>query len=201
MASLHHLEILVREGRQLAERLANQYSFLIQAVRQNSASSQWLLSSGKAKLLLTQPRYGAFLENSSTSSSLKFQSDKFRFGIDTVFDVAIQVKDVEGIVQRARTLGADIMQEPRKIQDGDGVCETAVIKSCVGNVVHTVVNCCQYSGPFFPGFSNVEKKPPTQPEIVQAIDHVTLVCNQGEVDNVLHWYESVFGFSRFLMNK
>ncbi|XP_071488068.1 4-hydroxyphenylpyruvate dioxygenase-like protein [Diadema antillarum] len=82
-----------------------------------------------------------------------------RGNIDTVCNVAFEVCDVEATVKRANSGGAQVLCQPTVIRDPHGYVEVAAVKSCVGNVVHTILNTKQYKGTFLPGFSSVTCNP------------------------------------------
>lgn len=200
MSTLHHLEILVKDGLRFARQISAQYSFAVKGFRESGCATQWLLQSGSASFLVTQPNIVDFECIRSKHPNLNGQSPKFLRGVDTFFDVAIRVKDVDRVLRQLSAVGGDVLQEKMKVHDAYGSCEVAVIKSCVGNVVHTLIDREQYAGTFLPGFSSVVSQVPPHSH-VRHIDHITLVCERGKVDEVLRWYERVFGFSRFLMNR
>ncbi|XP_076070050.1 uncharacterized protein LOC143041839 [Oratosquilla oratoria] len=72
--------------------------------------------------------------------------------IDSVFNVALVVKDVDVLTERVRAKGGEVLREPCDIKDEFGVVRYAIVGSCCGNVVHTLLDKQGYSGEFLPGF-------------------------------------------------
>jgi 4-hydroxyphenylpyruvate dioxygenase-like putative hemolysin len=88
--------------------------------------------------------------------------------------------------------------------DTYGSIEYACIKSCLGNVVHTLLDTSKYTGIYLPGFV------PTSTEIdgsssdrllMRSIDHVAFAVSRDEALSTMAWYETVLGMKRFLVNQ
>ena len=205
MASLHHLELMVKDGARFMQRISRQYSLALHATRETDAACQWVLRTGSATFLITQPKHAPLRDAfHADHPGLHLQSGKFHRGVDTFFDVAVRVKNVDTVLRNVAALGGGQILLPKtRMTDSRGYCDRAVIRSCVGNVVHTLIDRENYDGAFLPGFEEVgisEDSRRTDGGI-EHVDHITLVCQRGNVDNVLSWYEKVFGFSRFFMNR
>lgn len=207
MATLHHLELLVKDGLRFATNLAKQYSMTLSALRETEGACQWVVRTGNAVFVVTEPKDSKLPYSHPQHPALSLQSSKFDQGVDTVFDIAVRVKNISRILTNYRAIGGEILMPATRTRDEFGICERAVIRSCVGNVVHTLINRENYKGPFLPGFISstpaLENKSSafSTESLINHVDHITLVCQRGETDNVLSWYEKVFGFSRFFMNK
>ena len=200
---MHHLELLVKDGFRFATNLSKQYKMRLSALRETETASQWVIRTSNAVFLVTQPKDGKMDFYHPQHPALSLQSTKYLQGVDTVFDIAVRVKNVDRIVTNCHAMGGEVLLPTTTSTDQYGTCESAVIRSCVGNVVHTLINRENYTGPFLPGFtcSASELKNSSDEALIDRIDHITLVCQRGETDKVLSWYEKVFGFSRFFMNK
>ena len=146
---------------------------------------------------------------------------------DSVFNVALRVRDVEATVCRAARAGSHVLQPPVRVDDADGSAEYAVIRSMCGNLVHTVINTDQYSGTFLPGFlssgesaaedrsgrvtrgdasdagaaADAARSADVAGQDSEFFDHVTLTCRRGESTALLDWYQNVFGMRRFQLNR
>ncbi|XP_064629910.1 4-hydroxyphenylpyruvate dioxygenase-like protein [Lineus longissimus] len=133
---------------------------------------------------------------------------------DSVFNVALEVNNVADCVKRVSDNGGEIIRLPRTVRDDDGHVTYATIKSCVGNVLHTLIDSSNYRGVFLPGFSSVncdqdlpfvnqaencDDNKVTSP--FQGIDHVAFALNRGYSRDVMKWYNKVFGMEKFKINR
>ncbi|XP_038046247.1 4-hydroxyphenylpyruvate dioxygenase-like protein [Patiria miniata] len=142
---------------------------------------------------------------------------------DTVFNVAFEVRDVAETLARAASNGAKVLCQPAVISDptNGGHVTIAAVQSCIGNVVHTLIDSSPYNGVFLPGFvaagdrsnliggsignnskathntSLVNGGPPMC--LMSHIDHVTFACPIGSSSEALEFYEKCFGMKRFLL--
>ena len=88
--------------------------------------------------------------------------------------------------------------------DQYGSIEYACIKSCIGNVVHTLIDLSKYDGPYLPGFQTVESSDrlfSKENPIIDSIDHVAFAVSRNESLKAIDWYEKVFGMKRFFVNQ
>lgn len=214
--SVHHAEFYVQDGENLTRELTNKFRFSYFAKRPTKSHIQWVLCSGDARFLITQPKYSygsnerslddyddPFITNNSSSGcDNTMGSTKLSTPKNTCCNVALKVKDVTGCVQRVCRTGGIVLKPPRTITDDYGSVEVATIRSCVGNVVHTLINDSNYTGCFLPGFEAVEctVKNLVKP-LVTHIDHVTFACKMGTSSTVLKWYEDNLGMNRFMINR
>ena len=134
---------------------------------------------------------------------------------DTVFNVALEVKDVGKAVDTVKRNNGKIIREPETFADCDGEVESAVIGTPVGNVVHTLLNASGYKGVFLPGYLASDNKMALQESgyvtstnssspktvlgdrILTHFDHITFACPLGTSQAIMKWYEKCFGFTRF----
>ena len=118
---------------------------------------------------------------------------------DTLFNICLEVSCVGNVLDRASKFGAEIITDLTEVESAEGRIEFAVIKSCVGNIIHTLVDTRNYHGHFLPGFEPVTLE--HESEVLSThMDHVTYVCECGQSEDVLKWYRDVFGMQRFLVN-
>jgi 4-hydroxyphenylpyruvate dioxygenase-like putative hemolysin len=93
----------------------------------------------------------------------------------------------------------------RQAIDEHGSIEYACIKSCVGNVVHSIIDMSHYSGPYLPGFSSVTSLTHQQQQCSQhmmhSIDHVAIAMTRGSAQLATAWYERVLGLKRFAVHQ
>lgn len=133
---------------------------------------------------------------------------------DTVFNVALEVKDVGRAVESVKRNNGKIIRGPETFTDNNGEVESAVVGTPVGNVVHTLLNASDYKGVFLPGFHVCDKMALQKPDYVTAtnssdhktvlgdrilthFDHITFACPLGTSQAIMKWYEKCFGFTRF----
>ncbi|XP_071946875.1 4-hydroxyphenylpyruvate dioxygenase-like protein [Antedon mediterranea] len=121
--------------------------------------------------------------------------------IDSVYDVSFHVKNVEESFEKAVCGGAEPVCEPKIIQDAYGEVSIAAVRSCVGDVIHTLLNTENYTGVFLPGFTEcLDLNNDGKMDQNIYFDHVTYVCPIGETERVLKWYEKCFGLKRLKIN-
>ncbi|XP_045190695.2 4-hydroxyphenylpyruvate dioxygenase-like protein [Mercenaria mercenaria] len=207
---VHHIEFSVRDGENLQRTLLHQYKFSLAATRVNSRLKQWVLKSGSATCLLTQQISS---ENEQVQDQYFVEAGEVFDGainkssgqIDSVFNVALKVKNIASCVEKLSRSGVKILRPVKKYNDKYGEISLAVVKSCIGNVVHTLIQDENYSGVFLPGFNPVDNVHNNDLQLAQSslvthFDHVTFACDCGDSDRILEWYSKCFGMKRFMMN-
>jgi len=131
------------------------------------------------------------------SSSQRPSSDLTKHGIsqpETASDICILVSGFDNLIQHLERVDpCSILEFPRREKHNRlGLVDRVVIKSIVGNVVHTVMEVVAKE-PIDP----VLDLSSDNPDPVSGIDHVAFACRIGETEKILKWYESVFCLSRF----
>ncbi|XP_033757484.1 4-hydroxyphenylpyruvate dioxygenase-like protein [Pecten maximus] len=224
---VHHIEILARDGESVTREFVTKYGFILFAKRSCSFANQWVLKSRNVIFMVTQSKLfhhaqqieskiQDLIDNDDfylVSTELKYKgTHKTESGsfkncdeIDTVNNVALKVKNVRSCLQRLNARGATILKEETTIVDDLGEVDIAIVKSCVGNVIHTLLNCDRYKGAFLPHFNIIPQNHACEKadsDIVNLthFDHVTFACEVGTSSAVLRWYEECLGLKRFLMN-
>ncbi|XP_043201473.1 4-hydroxyphenylpyruvate dioxygenase-like protein [Amphibalanus amphitrite] len=219
MASLHHVELCTANAGRLLRLFTGGYGFRRLGGRVTPRCLQWVVRSGRATFVLTQrhaqERPGVVNDSRFTAGEpwTQFCYPSGQHQRDSVFNVALLVRDVAATVSRAARAGGHVLQRPVHVADADGAAEYAVVRSVCGNVVHTLINADRYSGPFLPGFldsngvSDAARTPDEECEVPdisgqesEYVDHVTLTCRRGESTGLLDWYQRVFGMRRFQLN-
>lgn len=199
---VHHVEFGVRNGDEFQRKFASQYNFFLAGTRFLSNLKQWVLKSQNATVLVTQPQSIEKLSEDpyfvpwQQNLSACVESD-----LDSVFNVALKVNNLRACVDKLTKAGVQILQKPRTVKDKYGSVSIAVIKSCVGNVVHTLVQTEDYSGFFLPGFNELKPAYNIPKQLVSHFDHVAFVLERGESNKVLDWYSQCLGMRRFLINR
>ncbi|KAL1518161.1 hypothetical protein ABEB36_001827 [Hypothenemus hampei] len=118
---------------------------------------------------------------------------------DGVKCIAFNVENIEGIVKRAKEKGAKIVKDIWTESDFNGHVKFATIQT-YGDTVHTFVDRSLYRGQFLPGFVALQDDPLNKqllPIALDFVDHVVGNQPDGEMENVVKWYENVLQFHRF----
>jgi len=124
--------------------------------------------------------------------------------ISSVHEVCFEVGDVARSVERAQSIGAKVLRPCSTVVDANGSVTYATIRSCVGNVQHTLVNTTKYEGQFLPTYTDItyEDNNIEDPETGQFIlDHITFCVDIGNTVETIEWYEKCFSMHRLLVNK
>jgi 4-hydroxyphenylpyruvate dioxygenase len=141
-----------------------------------------ILAQGDIHLIVT----GALTPDSAVAYHVNLHGDGVK-------DVALSVGDAEECFQRAVARGARPISEPVRVADDQGLVVKATVASC-GDLVHTFVEREGYESSFLPGFQPIQNQMPCDASGLIDIDHVALSVNTGELDDVVGFYENVFGF-------
>jgi 4-hydroxyphenylpyruvate dioxygenase len=120
---------------------------------------------------------------------------------DGVQDIALEVDDVAAAYEGAVARGAAGLKPPTLLEDEQGVYEYATIRA-YGDTTHSFVNRDRYHGVFAPGYKPLDPdrySPRTfHPVGLKAIDHVVGNVEEGKMDEWVHFYERVMGFSQLV---
>ncbi|XP_059164950.1 4-hydroxyphenylpyruvate dioxygenase-like protein isoform X2 [Physella acuta] len=211
---VHHIEVGVTDGPGAIEVLKLQYGFKVKAVRHSQVADQWLMVRSDTRFLITSLK--------SQDQSL-IQNDNYAINWasrpaepsplpekPSVFNIAFQVKNIDVCIQRLQAQNVAFPKTPRTVTDTSGSVNTCVIKSCVGDVYHTLLDKSSYTGSFLPEFIPVGKDDVSQESgvsgecadsLTQSFDHVALAVEMNKSMSVIEWYEKCFGMKRFLINR
>lgn len=190
---LHHVEVLCQNLQQSLKQFCGQFGF---------------------KLLATSPFPNRVILNRDAINFVLSEGARER---DTVFNVALEVKDVRKAVDIVKRNDGKIIRGPEILTDSNGEVESAVIQTPVGNVVHTLLNASGYNGVFLPGFhdkmalrethgygyvtatpsESINRQTVLSDGVLTHFDHITFACPLGTSQAIMNWYEKCFGFTRF----
>lgn len=127
---------------------------------------------------------------------------------DSVFNVAFTISNLETTIEHLKRNGVTILKPIHSVKDRHGEIQLAVVKSCIGNVIHTLIEFRGYNGPFLPHFDTATCRPVLEIRSeklrsvpLSNVDHVAFACKCGQSFGVLEWYETCFGMKRFLVNR
>lgn len=205
---VHHIEFGVRNGDEYVRKFIQHYKFALAAKRYTNLLKQWLLKSGTATVLLTQQ-----CSTDGTSYNDKYcvgwaaedQNDGttgYHSDVDSVYNVALKVKDLAKVLEKLSRSDVRVLKPAARYTDDHGSVNLAVVKSCLGNVIHTLIDDSKYNGVFLPDFIVENDYCGTRSgELVSHFDHVTFACECGDSGRVLDWYSQHFGMRRFLINR
>jgi 4-hydroxyphenylpyruvate dioxygenase len=185
---LDALHFAVGNARQAAHFYSTVYGMRVTAYRGPETghrdSTAYLLESGTARFVVEGPvRAGTPL------------GERIAAHGDGVDDIALTVPDATAAFEHAVSRGARPVQEPMKLEDGDGVVQLAAIGT-YGDTVHTLVERAEYRGSYLPGFVAASPlvAPPETPVFVD-VDHVVGNVELGRMDEWVEFYERVMGFT------
>lgn len=235
---VHHIEIwITRDGNKFVTDFCSKFGFRRSAQRKTSSFQQWLVTAGHQQLqfLITYANPELKGQRTDTEEIITEQSGFFlvkndpyvtwptscadletesynweKINQSSVYNVSLSVNDLQQRVDHLQNCGVTFVRSLETISDDHGSVTLATIRSCVGNVVHTLIDKQNYRGHFLPGFIAVT----TQEEEIRErkkgggkeksfftnFDHVTFAVNLGTSTNVLQWYEKCFGMKRFNVN-
>lgn len=120
---------------------------------------------------------------------------------DGVSDIAMEVDNVAKAYETATSRGAVGVTPPTLLEDKHGVYEYATIKA-YGDTTHSFVNRDRYRGVFAPGYEPLDPErysPRTfKPVGLKAIDHIVANVEEGKMDEWVHFYQHVMGFTQLV---
>ena len=231
---IHHIEWCVENLEETEKCLSDKYGFELISQRNIYHSSlahcksniiavsQKVLQSGKTVFILTknncQKEDTIDVGQDSFYPSFTCCSSKKEHKRDSVFNICLEVKDVDAVTKRIIHYDdegeAAILIQPTNVYYGENCSlRFSVVRSVCGNIIHTLINTRGYrqarNVPFLPGFIDINKKIISIPHqsvnkmhpLTSFIDHVTYVCRIDESKKILGWYKTCFGMERFLINK
>lgn len=222
LSRLHHIALHVLNAEKIANELVSKFKFNLFAARLTDTSRQLALRKGAAVFLVNErPNQRGLDEGQNAPSSdphrfflRKHSKDHYTrclydvsppFSVDTVSNVCFEVENVERSFDALRDLGCNFLVPPTTVQDGNGRVTYSVLKSIVGNVCHTLIDRTKYKGGFLPGFDVLEKGCSLDEDDascpVTHFDHITYACPRKTTQQVMRWYEQLFGFQRFFIDR
>lgn len=228
LSRLHHISLHVTNAQKIANDLVSKFKFNLFATRLTDSSRQLALRKGAAVFVVNerpnQSRVG--LNEEPVGITDRYSPDTRRvnvgkhgqdhftkclydvspsYSVDTVSNVCFEVEDVETSFSALRHLGCNFLVPPTTVRDESGHVTYSVVKSIVGNVCHTLIDRTKYGGSFLPGFDVIEKDCSLEEEDTSCpithFDHITYACPKKTTHQVMRWYEDLFGFQRFFIDR
>lgn len=228
LSRLHHISLHVSNAEKIANDLVSKFKFNLFATRVTDKSRQLALRKGAAVFVVNErPNPSTVRLNEELPDITDRQSpdphpvNVGKYGqdhsakclydvspldsVDTVSNVCFEVEDVERSFGALRRRGCKFLVPPTTIQDEGGRVTYSVVKSIVGNVCHTLIDRTKYNGSFLPGFDVIEKDCSSADEDMSCpithFDHITYACPRKTTHQVMRWYEGLFGFQRFFIDR
>lgn len=228
LSRLHHISLHVSNAEKIANDLVSKFKFNLFATRLTDRSRQLALRKGAAvfvvnerpnqsRVCLDEELLGITDRNTSDSCLVdvgKYGQDHCTkclydaspsHSVDTASNVCFEVEDVERSFNVLRNLGCNFLVPPTTVRDESGHVTFSVVKSIVGNVCHTLIDKTKYSGSFLPGFNAINKDRSLEEEDASCpithFDHITYACPRKTTHQVMRWYEDLFGFQRFFIDR
>jgi 4-hydroxyphenylpyruvate dioxygenase len=191
---IDHVRFFVGNARQSAYFYRNAFGFDVVAYAgletriKNEAS--YILRQGEITFVLSSPLSGDHPE-----------SKRLVQHGDGVQDIAIEVDNVAATYDAVLKRGAVGVTEPTTLKDEHGTYEYATIQA-YGDTTHSFVNHDRYRGIFRPGYKALDPdrySPRTFHSVgLKAIDHIVANVEEGKMDEWVHFYEKVLGFSQLV---
>lgn len=194
LRGVDHVKFVVGNARQSAYFYRNAFGFDVAAYAgletglRNEAG--YVITQGDITFVLTSPLRAEHPSN-----------DRLRKHGDGVSDIALGVDSVSDAYREALSRGATGVHAPELLEDQYGIYEYATI-SAYGDTTHTFVNRDRYHGVFMPGYRPIEpdRYGPrrSRPGGLIAVDHMVGNVELGKMDEWVHFYEQVMGFSQIV---
>ncbi|CAM4712716.1 unnamed protein product [Leuciscus chuanchicus] len=212
---LHHISLHASNVDKVVHELVSRFQFNVFAARLTDRAKQLALRRGSAVFVVNErpnePVTGPQSRAWSSVTARDHQDLKCLYGahahypVDTVSNVCFEVESVERASRALRDQGlCEFLQPPTEVRDARGRVCFSVLRSAVGNVCHTLIDCSRYRGLFLPGFSAVEPGSQTAYPAhcpISHFDHITYACPRGSTAHITRWYQQNFGFQRFFIDR
>ncbi|CAM4787906.1 unnamed protein product [Rotaria magnacalcarata] len=209
-SGFRHIEFHTIQPNHTLDVLVRIYGFQIIAQRTTLNYSQWFLESYECQLLISSLLNSDLNDEIISSNNyydiltpiIRNQTTRdLILDRDTVFNIALHVKSIQSILDKNSDV--QVLVSLRHAIDEYGSIEYACIKSCIGNVVHTLIDTSQYSGSCLPGFTpvSISRQNEFTPLMIHGIDHIAFAVDKHSALSSIAWYEKIFGMKRFMVNQ
>jgi len=148
--------------------------------------ASYVLEQGKIRFVLTTP----LRPDNEIARHIALHGDGVR-------DIALEVDDADASYRETTKRGARGVREPFTLRDAHGAVRIASI-AAYGDTLHTFIERRGYSGPFLPGFVNVEGPDKvSRPAGLKYVDHMVGNVGWNQMNVWVKFYEDVMGFRLF----
>ncbi|XP_057681690.1 4-hydroxyphenylpyruvate dioxygenase-like protein isoform X2 [Corythoichthys intestinalis] len=184
---MHHVSLHVSNVDKLAKDFTSKFKFNLIASRLTERTRQLAFRTGAAVFVVNERT-----NQSGEPEPQHLPLDGHQIGgclydipshypVDTVCNVCFEVDDVNGSFEALRRLGCSFPVPPTTVRDHEGQVTYAVLRSTVPD-----------GGP---------EQPQHCQEAVTHMDHITYACPTGTSQQILRWYQQLFGFQRFFIHR
>jgi 4-hydroxyphenylpyruvate dioxygenase len=185
-----YLQFLVGNAKQAAHYYSTAFGMTCVAYRGPEQGYrdhvEYVLVSGSARFVIT----GAVHAGAPGADHVAKHSDG-------IYDIAIEVPDVDAAFKHAVASGARGVTEPHDLTDANGTVRIAAIAT-YGETIHSLIDRSRYDGPFMPGFVSrapIIDRTGLPKRYFQAVDHVVGNVELGKMDEWVEFYSRVMGFT------
>ena len=201
---IHHIQWCVADLEKSMKTMMAGYQFKVVATRYGK-NQEVVLQSGDITFMISQRTASSKPDSGRCYPWLRCSCrTETSHEIDSVFNMCLEVGDVDKTFNSMVINGSEVLHPPRTITTPDGFIRYSVVTSPCDNVIHSLVNTQNYYGVFLPGFSAPvmgTEELTSNPNLFTQIDHVALVVNEGDTGRILDWYSKCCGMERFLISK
>ncbi len=183
-----HVTFTVGNAKQAAAFYQTVYGFDLKGYRGLEQGAR-----DKASYVLKQ-NFVTFVMNSPYKADSPLNDFIVKHG-DGVSDIAFAVDDAALAYEYTTGKGATGTMEPKWLEDENGKVRVAQIQS-YGDVTHTFVERNGYEGVFLPGYVEASSPIKGKPTGLLAVDHIVGNQPDSEMEDVVQFYENIFGFHR-----
>ncbi|CAH8578407.1 unnamed protein product [Schistosoma curassoni] len=210
LRNVHHVRFATKSLWQTCKTLIKGFGFTLHCLFKCGSEINLVLKSNQSVIMLSEIK-----TLSSVHHPFKYHSEISNWYTkrDGPCDIALEVVDVYEVCERVSRFSGfeNILLEPTTYADYDGKIVLGVIKSCVGDLLHTIVDSSQYKGLFLPGYTSGQSANDDLKEalnnngsnpnsFVKYTDHIAIAGDIGDSDTFMNWYKTVFGMKRIFIN-
>ena len=190
-----YIEFYVGNARQASHYYRAAFGFQLVAYRGPETGTRdrasYLLQQGKIRFVLTTA-----IRPDLSADAKRIAEHVAEHG-DGVRDIALWVDDARDAFRKAVERGAEPVQEPTVLTDGDGEIVIAAFK-IYGETVHSLVERRNYRGLFMPGYQPVTPTYSPPDAGLKYVDHCVGNVELGKMNYWVEFYAHVMGFRNLL---
>ncbi len=190
-----YIEFYVGNARQASHYYRTAFGFQLVAYRGPETGTRdrasYLLQQGKIRFVLTTA-----IRPDLSADAKRIAEHVAEHG-DGVRDLALWVDDTRDAFRKAVERGAEPVQEPTVLTDGDGEIVIAAFK-IYGETIHSLVERRNYRGLFMPGYQPVTPYYAPPDAGLKYVDHCVGNVELGKMNHWVEFYAHVMGFRNLL---
>jgi 4-hydroxyphenylpyruvate dioxygenase len=190
-----YIELYVGNAKQASHYYRAAFGFRLVAYRGPETGTRdrasYLLEQGKIRFVLTTA-----IRPDLSADATRIADHVYAHG-DGVRDIALWVDDSRDAFRKAVERGAEPVQHPTVLTDGDGEIVIASFK-IYGETIHSLVERRNYRGLFMPGFQPVTPHFNPPDAGLKYVDHCVGNVELGKMNHWVEFYAHVMGFRNLL---